>query len=254
MTVPRAGQAESGRAAARRAAAEGLASNAVIEFRHVTKTYARTHTHALKNVDFRVDKGEFVYLTGHSGAGKSTLLSLMLRRVLPTEGSVIVNGFDVERIRERRLPQFRRSIGMVFQDHRLLDHLSALENLTFALRAIGARGNLEQRAMQVLRQVGLAHKRKAFPIELSLGEQQRVAIGRAMVTDAPLLLTDEPTGNLDPDTATEILELLNDINLRGTTVVVATHARDLVDRYKRRTLVLRNGELVRDDAQGGYSL
>ncbi len=232
----------------------GSDSTAVVEFRHVTKTYSRTHTHALRDVDFRIEKGEFVYLTGHSGAGKSTLLNLMLRRILPTEGSVVVNGFDVSRIRVGRLPQFRRGIGMVFQDHRLLDNLSAIENLTFALRAVGARGNLEQRAMQVLRQVGLAHKRKAYPIELSLGEQQRVAIGRAMVTDAPLLLTDEPTGNLDPDTAMEILELLNDINLRGTTVVVATHARDLVDRYKRRTLVLRNGELVRDDAHGGYSL
>src|SRR5690606_7909011 len=117
-----------------------------------------------------------------------------------------------------------------------------------------ARGNHEQRAMNVLRQVGLAHKRKAYPIELSLGEQQRVAIARAMVTDAPLLLADEPTGNLDPDTALEIMELLDDINLRGTTILLATHARDLVDSYKHRTLVLRNGELVRDDARGGYSL
>ncbi len=226
----------------------------MIEFHHVTKTYPRTHTHALKDVDFRIDKGEFVYVTGHSGAGKSTLLALMLRRIVATEGSVHVAGYDVARLRESRLPALRRSIGMVFQDHRLLDHLSAMENLTFALRAVGGRGNHEQRALQALRQVGLAHKRKAYPIELSLGEQQRVAIARGLVTDAPLLLADEPTGNLDPDTAMEILELLNDINLRGTTVLVATHARELVDRFKRRTLVLRNGELVRDDDHGGYSL
>ncbi len=229
-------------------------SAAMVEFHHVTKTYPRTHTHALKDVDFHIARGEFVYVTGHSGAGKSTLLSLMLRRVVATEGTVSVGGMDVARLAESRLPHLRRSIGMIFQDHRLLGHLSAIENLMFALRATQARGNHEQRAMTVLRQVGLVHKRKAYPIELSLGEQQRVAIARAMVTDAPLLLADEPTGNLDPDTALEIMELLDDINLRGTTILVATHARDLVDSYKRRTLVLRNGELVRDDARGGYSL
>ncbi len=226
----------------------------MIQFHHVTKTYPRTHTHALRDVDFQVRKGEFAYITGHSGAGKSTLLSLLLRRIAPTEGSVHVAGQDVTRLRESRLPHLRRSIGMVFQDHRLLGHLSALENLVFALRATGNRGNMEQRALLALRQVGLAHKRKAFPIELSLGEQQRVAIARAMVTSPPLLLADEPTGNLDPDTAMEILELLNDVNIKGTTVIVATHSRDLVDRFKRRTLVLRNGELVRDDDRGGYSL
>lgn len=226
----------------------------MIQFQHVTKTYPRTHTHALRDVDFRVRKGEFVYITGHSGAGKSTLLALMLRRFLPTEGNVLVAGQDLSRLRESRLPQLRRTIGMVFQDHRLLHDLSALENLTFALRATGSRNDMEQRALLALRLVGLAHKRKAYPIELSLGEQQRVAIARALVTDAPLLLADEPTGNLDPDTAMEILELLNDLNIRGTTVVVATHSRDLVDRFKRRTLVLRNGELVRDDDNGGYSL
>jgi cell division transport system ATP-binding protein len=226
----------------------------MIQFHHVTKTYPRTHTHALRDVDFQVRKGEFAYITGHSGAGKSTLLSLLLRRIAPTEGSVYVAGQDVTRMRESRLPHLRRSIGMVFQDHRLLGHLSALENLVFALRATGNRGNMEQRALLALRQVGLAHKRKAFPIELSLGEQQRVAIARAMVTNPPLLLADEPTGNLDPDTAMEILELLNDVNIKGTTVIVATHSRDLVDRFKRRTIVLRNGELVRDDDRGGYSL
>jgi cell division transport system ATP-binding protein len=226
----------------------------VIRFEHVTKTYPRTHTHALKDVDFRIRKGEFVYITGHSGAGKSTLLSLLLRRIVPSEGRVTLNNQDLARLPERKLPLLRRAIGMVFQDHALLANLSAMENLTFALRAAGTRGNLDQRALQVLRQVGLAHKRKAYPIELSMGEQQRVAIARAMVTNPPLLLCDEPTGNLDPDTSWEILELLSDLNIRGTTIVIATHSRELVDRLRRRTLVLRGGELVRDDDQGGYGL
>lgn len=226
----------------------------MIRFDHVTKTYPRTHTHALKDVDFRIRKGEFVYITGHSGAGKSTLLSLLLRRILPSEGRVSLNNQDLARLPERKLPLLRRAIGMVFQDHALLPNQSALENLTFALRAAGTRGNLDQRALIVLRQVGLAHKRKAFPIELSMGEQQRVAIARAMVTNPPLLLCDEPTGNLDPDTSWEILELLSDLNIRGTTIVIATHSRELVDRLRRRTLVLRGGELVRDDDAGGYGL
>jgi cell division transport system ATP-binding protein len=226
----------------------------VVEFRHVTKTYSRTHTHALRGVDFTIRKGEFVYLTGHSGAGKSTLLALVLRRITPSEGVVAIAGQDLAQLRESQLPLLRRRIGMVFQDHRLLPKHSALDNLTFALRATGFRGNLEQKALAALRQVGLAHKRKAYPIELSLGEQQRVAIARALVTNPPLLLCDEPTGNLDPDTSWEILELLNDVNIKGTTVLVATHSRDLVDRLKRRTMVLRAGELVRDDDQGGYSL
>jgi len=226
----------------------------VIEFKHVTKTYARTHTHALRNVDFRIDKGEFVYITGHSGAGKSTLLALVLRRTTPTEGVVSIAGQDLSRLRDGQLPLLRRRIGMVFQDHRLLPKLSATDNLVFALRATGARGQLEQKSLNALRLVGLAHKRKAFPIELSLGEQQRVAIARALVTNPPLLLCDEPTGNLDPDTSWEILELLSDVNIKGTTVVIATHSRDLVDAMKHRTLVLRNGELVRDDDRGGYSL
>lgn len=226
----------------------------MIRFDRVTKTYPRTHTHALKDVDFRIRKGEFVYITGHSGAGKSTLLSLLLRRILPSEGRVSVNNQDLARLPERKLPLLRRAIGMVFQDHALLPNQSALENLTFALRASGTRGNLEQRALIVLRQVGLAHKRKAYPIELSMGEQQRVAIARAMVTNPPLLLCDEPTGNLDPDTSWEILELLSDLNIRGTTIIIATHSRELVDRLRRRTLVLRGGELVRDDDDGGYGL
>ena len=229
-------------------------TEALIQFHHVTKTYPRTHTHALRDVSFQIRKHEFVYITGHSGAGKSTLLSLMLRRILPSEGAVYLLGQDLSRVRESRLPLLRRRIGMVFQDHKLLPNLSAVDNLIFALRASGERGNLEHRATLGLRQVNLAHKRKAYPIELSLGEQQRVAIARALVTGPPLLLSDEPTGNLDPDTSWEIMELLNDINLRGTTVIVATHSRDVVDSMRRRTLVLRGGQIVRDDASGGYSL
>jgi cell division transport system ATP-binding protein len=226
----------------------------MIQFHHVTKTYPRTHSHALKDVNFQIRKGEFVYITGHSGAGKSTLLSLILRRIIPTEGTVYLLGQDISKLRVGKLPLLRRKIGMVFQDHRLLANLSAIDNVIFALRATGERGNYEQRATQALRQVGLAHKRNAYPIELSLGEQQRVAIARALVTNPPILLCDEPTGNLDPDTSWEILELLNDINIKGTTVIVATHSRDLVDTLRRRTLVLRSGEIVRDDEGGGYSL
>ncbi len=226
----------------------------LIHFQNVTKTYPRTHTHALKNVDFRIRKGEFVYITGHSGAGKSTLLSLVLRRITPTEGSVFILGQDLRDLRTRKLPLLRRRMGMVFQNHRLLVNLDALQNLTFALKATGERGDLENRALVALRHVGLAHKRKAYPIELSLGEQQRVAIARALVTNPALLLCDEPTGNLDPETSREILGVLNDVNIKGTTVVVATHSRELVDTMRRRTLVLRNGGLVRDDENGGYSL
>jgi cell division transport system ATP-binding protein len=226
----------------------------VIEFQKVTKTYPRTHAHALRAVNFTIRKGEFVFLTGHSGAGKSTLLALMLRRTLPTEGTVSIAGQNLARLPEYQLPLLRRRIGMVFQDHRLLTKMSALDNLTFALRATGHSGPLEAKALQALRQVGLAHKRKAFPIELSLGEQQRVAIARALVTNPPLLLCDEPTGNLDPDTSHEVMQLLDDVNVRGTTVVIATHAKDLVESMRRRTLVLRNGELVRDDETGGFSL
>jgi cell division transport system ATP-binding protein len=226
----------------------------VIEFQKVTKTYPRTHAHALRSVDFTIRKGEFVFLTGHSGAGKSTLLALMLRRTLPTSGVVAIAGQNLARLPEYQLPLLRRRIGMVFQDHRLLTKMSALDNLTFALRATGHSGPLEAKALHALRQVGLAHKRKAFPIELSLGEQQRVAIARALVTNPPLLLCDEPTGNLDPDTSQEVMQLLDDVNVRGTTVVIATHAKDLVEAMRRRTLVLRNGELVRDDDSGGFSL
>ena len=195
-----------------------------------------------------------MYITGHSGAGKSTLLSLILRRITPTEGTVYLFGQDARKIREAKLPFLRRQIGMVFQNHRLLPNMSAQENLSFVLRATGHKGDLDQRSTIALRQVGLAHKRKAYPIELSLGEQQRVAIARAIVTNPHILLCDEPTGNLDPDTSWEVLELLNDLHMRGTTIIVATHSKELVDSLKHRTIVLRAGEVMRDDKAGGYSL
>ena len=225
----------------------------MIQFQDVTKTYPRTHTHALRRINFHIRQGEFVYITGHSGAGKSTLLSLILRRTTPSEGVVSILDQDLSKLRPNKLPFLRRKIGMVFQDHRLLPSLSAMDNLTFVLRACGEGGDLEQRSTLALRQVGLAHKRKAFPIELSLGEQQRVAIARALVTKAPILLCDEPTGNLDPDTSMGILELLEDVNRKGTTVVVATHSREMVESLRRRTLVLRGGALVKDDELGGYA-
>lgn len=226
----------------------------MIDFQDVTKTYSRAHTHALHKVSFQIKQGEFVYVTGHSGAGKSTLLSLILRRIQPTEGTVYILGQDLSKLKDLKLPLLRRKLGMVFQDHRLLPHLSAMDNLIFVLRATGEKGDLEQRALRALRQVNLAHKRKAFPVELSLGEQQRVAIARALVTNPPVLLCDEPTGNLDPDTSWEVLELLNDVNLKGTTILLATHSRELVDQLRKRTLVLRAGRVVRDDEKGGYSL
>ena len=227
----------------------------MIQFQNVTKTYPRTHTHALRRVDFRIRKGEFVYITGHSGAGKSTLLSLILRRIRPSEGAVYLLGQDLSELRESKLPLLRRKMGMVFQDHRLLPNMSALDNLIFVLRATGQQGDLEQRATLALRQVDLAHKRKAYPIELSLGEQQRVAIARALVTNAPVLLCDEPTGNLDPDTSLDILGLLNDVNRKGTTVVVATHfPRDGGTGCAAARWYCGTGSWSRTTRAGGYSL
>ena len=226
----------------------------MIQFHNVTKTYSRTHSHALRSVNFLIREGEFVYITGHSGAGKSTLLSLILRRITPTEGTVYLFGKDARKIPDSKLPFLRRRMGMVFQNHRLLPNISAQENLSLVLRATGHKGNLDKKSTVALRHVGLAHKRKAYPIELSLGEQQRVAIARAIVTNPDILLCDEPTGNLDPDTSWEILDLLNELHMRGTTVLVATHSRELVDSIKHRTIVLRAGEVIRDDRDGGYNL
>ncbi|GAA5500670.1 cell division ATP-binding protein FtsE [Deinococcus xinjiangensis] len=227
----------------------------MIDFKHVTLEYPVTRTLALDDLTMHVGKGEFVYLVGHSGAGKSSFMNLVLKRALPTRGEVRIAGEALSRYRGRRTPLLRRRIGTVFQDNLLLDHLNAYDNVAFALRVIGVpQRDWPSRVTLALRTVGLEHKKYALPVQLSLGEQQRVAIARAIVSNPPLLLADEPTGNLDPDNSREVLKVLQNVNLRGTTVVVATHARELVETFRHRTLTLRKGKLVRDDPHGGYSL
>jgi len=227
----------------------------MIEFRHVTLEYPVTRTLALDDVNLQITKGEFVYLVGHSGAGKSSVMNLVLKRALPSRGEVTVAGEPLSRYRGRRTALLRRRIGTVFQDNMLLEHLSAQDNVAFTLRVTGVPGReWPGRVTAALRTVGLEHKKHALPVQLSQGEQQRVAIARAIVSDPPLLLADEPTGNLDPEQSREVLKVLQNVNLRGTTVLVATHARDLVETFRHRTLTLRKGRLVRDDPYGGYAL
>ncbi len=227
----------------------------VIQFQSVTLSYPVTRTLALDDVSLEIAKGEFAYLVGHSGAGKSSFMNLVLKRALPTRGEVRVAGQSLRHYRGRRTALLRRRMGTVFQDNLLLSHLNAYDNVAFALRVTGVhQREWPTRVTAALRTVGLEHKKYALPVQLSQGEQQRVAIARAIVSDPPLLLADEPTGNLDPENSREVLKVLQNVNLRGTTVVVATHARDLVESYRHRTLTLRKGKLVRDDPYGGYAL
>jgi cell division transport system ATP-binding protein len=220
----------------------------VIRFQHVFKSFPNGAL-ALKDVSFHVSKGEFVFLTGHSGAGKSTVMKLMLAEQRPTQGDVRVSGFTVSTIGSRETARLRRKLGVVFQDFRLLDDRTAAENVAFALEVTGARRDtIPARVMRVLTQVGLAAKARAYPRELSGGEQQRVAIARALVNDPPILLADEPTGNLDERATRGVFQLLREINTGGTVVVMATHDLDLVRQAPYRTIELRDGALVYDSA------
>jgi len=220
----------------------------VIRFQHVFKSFPNGAL-ALKDVSFHVSKGEFVFLTGHSGAGKSTVMKLMLAEQRPTQGDVRVSGFTVSAIGSREISRLRRKLGVVFQDFRLLDDRTAAENVAFALEVTGARRDtIPARVMRVLTQVGLAAKARAYPRELSGGEQQRVAIARALVNDPPILLADEPTGNLDERATRGVFQLLREINTGGTVVVMATHDLDLVRQAPYRTIELRDGALVYDSA------
>ena len=223
----------------------------MIEFKNVSKVYD-TGTEAVHNANFKIDKGEFVFLVGSSGSGKSTLIKLILKEEEPTRGNIIINGKDTTFLKPKRVPFLRRSMGVVFQDFRLLPDKTVYENVAFAMYIVKATPrHIKRQVPMVLSLVGLSAKAKMYPNELSGGEQQRVALARALVNNPSMIIADEPTGNLDPDTAWEIMNLLNDINLRGTTVVMATHAKNIVDAMKKRVIHIDKGNII-SDRKGGY--
>ena len=224
----------------------------MIEFKNVCKKYG-TGTDAVKNASFKIEKGEFAFLVGTSGSGKSTLIKLILKEEEPTSGNIIINGKDTTFLKQSRVPFLRRSMGIVFQDFRLLPDKTVYENVAFAMYIVKATPkHIRRQVPMVLSLVGLSDKAKCYPHELSGGEQQRVAIARALVNNPSMIIADEPTGNLDPETAWDIMNLLNEINARGTTIVMATHARDIVDKMKKRVIQIDKGIIVRDDRKGGY--
>ena len=216
----------------------------MIEAQNLSKMYARG-VYALNDLNLSIGKGEFVFLTGPSGAGKSTLLRLLLRQEAPNAGQLIVNGRSLSKMTAGQVQTYRRTVGFVFQDFKLIPTRTVYENITFVPRVLGQPIAIQRRkAFQVLKWVGLQHRMNAFPLELSGGEQQRVAVARALINDPALVLADEPTGNLDPDLALDIMNLFRDINARGTTVLVATHDRELIRRVARRTLAIEQGRIV----------
>ena len=227
----------------------------MISLQNITKKYKGTPRPALDQVSLEIDKGEFVFLVGSSGSGKSSLMRLMLREDVPNSGSVHVLGENLVGLPARRVPFFRRKLGVVFQDFRLLPNKTVSENVAFSLQVIGkSEGFIQQAVPDVLGMVGLEEKADRLPNELSGGEQQRVALARAIVNKPAILLADEPTGNLDPTTSEGIMSLLNSINLAGTTVVMATHDFSIVDRMKKRVVELSHGQVVRDQVSGGYGV
>lgn len=224
----------------------------MIQFRNVTKVYPNGLC-ALSNVNFTIANGEFVFIVGASGAGKTTLIKLLLKEIEPTSGSIIVDDVDLSSLKRKEIPYYRRKLGVVFQDFRLLPDRTAYENVAFAMEIVGASPKeIRRRVPAVLSMVGLGSKAYAYPHQLSGGEQQRVALARALVNNPSILIADEPTGNLDPVTAMEIMKIINLINRRGTTVIMATHAKSIVNAMRKRVLQFRKGVLIKDEQEGGY--
>ena len=225
----------------------------MIVFDAVAKIY-EPDVAALNGVSFVIDKGEFVFIVGASGSGKSTLIKLLLKEIEPTSGRIFVGGRDLTRLKHGKVPLLRRNVGCVFQDFKLLPTRTAAENVAYALKVQGeGRSSIRRKIPEVMNMVGLAHKMDSLPDELSGGEQQRVSIARAFVNHPPLLVCDEPTGNLDPDTSVGIMQLLYRINRSGTTILMVTHDREMVDKMRKRVIALEEGRLARDERRGGYT-
>ena len=224
----------------------------MITLENVSKSYAKGQP-ALNDVSLHIDKGEFVFIVGNSGSGKSTLIKLLLKELEPTSGTIIVNDQNLGKMKRRKVPKYRRGVGVVFQDFRLLKDRNVYENVAFAQRVIERPNRvIKKRVPEILTLVGLAEKYTSFPRELSGGEQQRVALARALVNRPNILLADEPTGNLDPKNSLEIMKLLEEINERGTTVLVVTHNREIVNSFRKRVITMRKGVIVSDEEEGGY--
>lgn len=208
---------------------------------------------ALQNVDIHIEPGEFVFVVGPSGAGKSTFIKMLFREVLPTTGSIFVNGVDILSLTPKEIPYMRRQLGIIFQDYRLLPDRTVYENVAFAMEVIETpRRKIKRKVLNVLDLVGLRHRCNAYPNELSGGEQQRIAIARAIVNDPVFVIADEPTGNLDPETSWDIMEIFKEINAEGTTIVMATHDKEIVDAMGKRVIAIEDGKIVRDEASGVY--
>lgn len=224
----------------------------MIEYRNVSMTYD-TGVEAVKGANITINRGEFVFIVGKSGSGKSTMIKMLMKEVEPTEGEILIDGFNITEMKKAKVPYLRRSMGFIFQDFRLLPDKNVYDNVAYAMRVVQAsEKKIRRQVPLVLSLVGISDKAKMFPDELSGGEQQRVAVARALVNNPTLLLADEPTGNLDPETAKDIMGLLNDINLRGTTVIIATHASDLVNEMQKRVIAIDKGIIYRDE-KGGYN-
>jgi len=224
----------------------------VIEMQDIWKTYPDGTT-ALQSINVVIDRNEFVYIVGPSGAGKSTFMKLIYREEYPSKGQISVNGFNIGKLKHRKIPFVRRNIGVVFQDYKLLPKLTAFENVAFAMEVIETpRRLIRRRTMEVLELVGLKHKAGSLPAQLSGGEQQRIAIARAIVNNPAVIVADEPTGNLDPETSWGIMNLLEEINFRGTTIVMATHNKEIVNTMRKRVIAIERGTIVRDQARGEY--